>query len=95
MNARNAGILTPKEYGLDSLSDYFARCPHTSVEATKKKVIVYKTKLRPDDWFGNYIVSNSPVTSESLPAIRNQCSLSDLLLLLNQALSLQGYGLLR
>jgi hypothetical protein len=94
MNARNAAILTPKEYGLDSLSDYFARCTDTSVEATKK-VIVYKTKLRPDDWFGNYIVSISPVTSDSLPAIRNQCSLSDLLLLLNQALSLQGYGLLR
>ena len=37
MNARNAAILTPKEYGLDSLSDYFACCPHTSVEATKKK----------------------------------------------------------
>jgi hypothetical protein len=81
-------------YGLGSLSDCFARCPDTSVEVTEQ-VIVYKTKTRPDYWFGNYIVSNSPVTSESLPAIRNQCSLSDLLLLLNQALSLQGYGLLR
>ena len=58
-------------YGLGSLSDCFARCPATSVAATEQ-VIVYKTKTRPDYWFGNYIVSSSPVTSESLPAIRSQ-----------------------
>jgi hypothetical protein len=58
-------------YGLGSLSDCFARCPATSVAATEQ-VIVYKTKTRPDYWFGNYIVSSSPVTSESLPEIRSQ-----------------------
>jgi GNAT superfamily N-acetyltransferase len=58
-------------YRLGSLSDCFARCPDTSVEATEQ-VIVYKTKTRPDYWFGNYIVSSSPVTSESLPEIRSQ-----------------------
>ena len=58
-------------YGLGSLSDCFARCPDTSVEATEQ-VIVYKTKTRPDYWFGNYIVSSSPVTIESLPEIRSQ-----------------------
>ena len=60
-----------RNYGLGSLSDCFARCPDTSVEATEQ-VIVYKTKTRPDYWFGNYIVSSSPVTSESLPEIRSQ-----------------------
>ena len=58
-------------YGLGSLSDCFARCPDTSVEVTEQ-VIVYKTKTRPDYWFGNYIVSSIPVTSESLPEIRSQ-----------------------
>ena len=58
-------------YGLGSLSDCFARCPDTSVEVTEQ-VIVYKTKTRPDYWFGNYIVSNSPVTSELLPEMRSQ-----------------------
>jgi GNAT superfamily N-acetyltransferase len=58
-------------YGLGSLSDCFARCPDTSVEATEQ-VIVYKTKTRPDYWFGNFIVSGSPVTIESLPEIRSQ-----------------------
>ena len=58
-------------YGLGSLSDCFARCPATSVAATEQ-VIVYKTKTRPDYWFGNYIVSSSPVTSESLPEISSQ-----------------------
>ena len=58
-------------YGLGSLSDCFARCPDTSVEVTEQ-VIVYKTKTRPDYWFGNYIVSSTPVTSESLPEIRSQ-----------------------
>lgn len=58
-------------YGLGSLSDCFARCPDTSVNATGQ-AIVYKTKTRPDYWFGNYIVSSSPVTSESLPEIRSQ-----------------------
>lgn len=58
-------------YGLGSLSDCFARCPDTSVKATGQ-AIVYKTKTRPDYWFGNYIVSSSPVTSESLPEIRSQ-----------------------
>jgi RimJ/RimL family protein N-acetyltransferase len=58
-------------YGRGSLSDCFARCPDTSVEATEQ-VIVYKTKTRPDFWFGNYIVSSSPVTSESLPDMRSQ-----------------------
>jgi GNAT superfamily N-acetyltransferase len=58
-------------YRLGSLSDCFARCPDTSVEVTEQ-VIVYKTKTRPDYWFGNYIVSSSPVTSESLPEIRSQ-----------------------
>ena len=60
-----------RNYGLGSLSDFFARCPATSFEATEQ-VIVYKTKIRPDYWFGNYIVSSSPVTSESLPEIRSQ-----------------------
>ena len=60
-----------RNYGLGSLSDFFARCPATSFEATEQ-VIVYKTKIRPDYWFGNYIVSSSPVTSESLPEIRTQ-----------------------
>ena len=60
-----------RNYGLGSLSDCFARCPDTSVEATEQ-VIVYKTKTRPDYWFGNYIVSSTPVTSESLPEIRSQ-----------------------
>ena len=60
-----------RNYGLGSLSDCFARCPDTSVEATEQ-VIVYKTKTRPDYWFGNYIVSSSPVTSESLAEIRRQ-----------------------
>ena len=58
-------------YGLGSLSDCFARCPDTSVKATEQ-AIVYKTKTRPDYWFGNYIVSSSPVTNESLPEIRSQ-----------------------
>ena len=58
-------------YGLGSLSDCFARCPDTSVKAIGQ-AIVYKTKTRPDYWFGNYIVSSSPVTSESLPEIRSQ-----------------------
>ena len=58
-------------YGWGSLSDCFARCPDTSVEVTEQ-VIVYKTKTRPDYWFGNYIVSSTPVTSESLPEIRSQ-----------------------
>jgi len=58
-------------YGLGSLSDCFARCPDTSVEVTEQ-VIVYKTKTRPDYWFGNYIVSSTPVTSESLAEIRSQ-----------------------
>ena len=60
-----------RNYGLGSLSDFFARCPATSFEANEQ-VIVYKTKTRPDYWFGNYIVSSSPVTSESLPEIRSQ-----------------------
>ena len=60
-----------RNYGLGSLSDCFARCPDTSVEVTEQ-VIVYKTKTRPDYWFGNYIVSSIPVTSESLPEIRSQ-----------------------
>ena len=60
-----------RNYGLGSLSDCFARCPDTSVDATGQ-VIVYKTKTRPDYWFGNYIVSSSPVTSESLQEIRSQ-----------------------
>ena len=60
-----------RNYGLGSLSDFFARCPATSFEATEQ-VIVYKTKTRPDYWFGNYIVSSTPVTSESLPEIRSQ-----------------------
>ena len=58
-------------YGFGSLSDCFARCPDTSVEVTEQ-VIVYKTKTRPDYWFGNYIVSSTPVTSESLPEISSQ-----------------------
>jgi GNAT superfamily N-acetyltransferase len=60
-----------RNYGLGSISDCFARCPATSVEATEQ-VLVYKTKTRPDYWFGNYIVFSSPVTSESLPEIRRQ-----------------------
>lgn len=60
-----------KNYGLGSLSDCFACCPDTSVEVTEQ-VIVYKTKTRPDYWFGNYIVSSTPVTSESLPEISSQ-----------------------
>ena len=60
-----------RNYGLGSLSDCFARCPATSFEANEQ-VIVYKTKTRPDYWFGNYIVSNSPVTSELLPEMRSQ-----------------------
>jgi GNAT superfamily N-acetyltransferase len=60
-----------RNYGLGSLSDFFARCPATSFEANEQ-VIVYKTKTRPDYWFGNYIVSSSPVTSELLPEMRSQ-----------------------
>ena len=60
-----------RNYGLGSLSDCFARCPATSFEANEQ-VIVYKTKTRPDYWFGNYIVSSIPVTSESLPEIRSK-----------------------
>lgn len=61
----------PKKYGLGSLSDCFARCPDTNAEVTDQ-LIVYKTKSRSDYWFGNYLVSNSPVTLESLPQIRSQ-----------------------
>lgn len=61
----------PKKYGLGSLSDCFARCPDTNAEVTDQ-LIVYKTKSRLDYWFGNYLVSNSPVTLESLPQIRSQ-----------------------
>jgi hypothetical protein len=61
----------PKEYGLGSLSDCFARCPDTNAEVTNQ-FIVYKTKSRSDYWFGNYLVSNSPVTLASLPHIRSQ-----------------------
>jgi GNAT superfamily N-acetyltransferase len=60
-----------RNYGLGSLSDFFARCPATSFEANEQ-VIVYKTKTRPNYWFGNYIVSSSPVTSELLPEMRSQ-----------------------
>lgn len=60
-----------RNYGLGSLSDFFARFPATSFEANEQ-VIVYKTKTRPDYWFGNYIVSSSPVTSELLPEMRSQ-----------------------
>jgi GNAT superfamily N-acetyltransferase len=60
-----------RNYGLGSLSDFFARCPATSFEANEQ-VIVYKTKTRPDYWFGNYILSSSPVTSELLPEMRSQ-----------------------
>jgi GNAT superfamily N-acetyltransferase len=60
-----------RNYGLGSLSDFFARCLATSFEANEQ-VIVYKTKTRPNYWFGNYIVSSSPVTSELLPEMRSQ-----------------------
>lgn len=65
----NEAMLIPKEYGLGTLSDCFARCPDTSFEVTKGS-IVYKTKSRSDYWFGNYMVSSSPVTLKSLPLIR-------------------------
>lgn len=64
-------MLTPKEYGLGTQSDCFARCPETSFEVTKGS-IVYKTKSRSDYWFGNYMVSSRPVTLKTLPTVRNE-----------------------
>jgi hypothetical protein len=61
----------PKEYGLGEMSDWFARCPATKAEVTDQW-IVYKTKSRSDYWFGNYLVSQRPVTLASLPQIRHQ-----------------------
>ncbi len=61
----------PKEYGLGEMSDWFARCPATKAAVTDQW-IVYKTKSRSDYWFGNYLVSQRPVTLASLPQIRHQ-----------------------